>query len=142
MRLGASSFFLGSTTSSTPFLWLAWIRPGSTVAGSAMYEAGCGDTGPGDPSGNERVVAFQLDEEVNLELRWTQFAGSDHVFAISLEEGDTCDEYIVGCYDPAGDTTGSTQFNRIGPGNFMLIIDAYNPGDEGQVDVTLEATPI
>ncbi|MBN2801927.1 MAG: hypothetical protein JXR91_02415, partial [Deltaproteobacteria bacterium] len=106
-----------------------------TTNGSSMYSTGCGE----EISGKEVVIAFQLQQQANVELQWKQDGLSDHVFGISKESGDACDASMTGCYDPAGEITGSTTFNRMNPGNYMLIVDAFSPGDEGKVDVTIIA---
>jgi hypothetical protein len=106
----------------------------NTSNGTQMFEAGCA----GD-SGRERVVAFQLSQEVDLTLSWTQ--SGDHVLALNEEGGGECDEHPVSCHDPAGQPTGSTVFQRVAAGAYLILIDAYDPGDEGDVDVTLHATP-
>jgi hypothetical protein len=56
------------------------------------------------------------------------------------EQGGACTANPVSCFDPGGVATGSHTFARVGPGDFVLIVDAYNPGDEGGADFVLTGT--
>ncbi|MCP4676644.1 MAG: hypothetical protein GY854_14245 [Deltaproteobacteria bacterium] len=102
-----------------------------TTAGINAYEAGCGGE-----SGNEIVIGFSLDQQRNVTLEWSNQVG-DHVFGIFEDRGGSCDSSQVDCYDPFGATDGSITFNRIAAGNYVLIVDAYDPGAEGSIDLVL-----
>jgi len=103
----------------------------NTASGMDVYEAGCGGE-----SGGEIVVGFSLDQQRNVTLEWNNQVG-DHVFGIFEDLGGDCDSSQVDCYDPFGATNGSITFNRIAAGNYVLIVDAYDPGMEGSVDLVL-----
>jgi hypothetical protein len=104
----------------------------NTNSGTEYYEPGC--TGI---SGRERVIAFSLDQESDVTLDWTQ--SGDHVFGLMFEGGGACDENQAACYDPYRAPAGSTTFNRLAAGDYILIVDAHDPGGEGFVKVDLTA---
>jgi cysteine-rich repeat protein len=105
-----------------------------TTTGNAIFEAGCAGQ-----SGQERVVAFGLADPADLELTWSQ--SGDHVLSLLLEDGGDCDETPIQCHDPTGAATGTVSFPRLQPGNYLILVDAYDPGDEGQVSLNLTALP-
>jgi cysteine-rich repeat protein len=118
---------------------LGLLRPGvatrttvNTRAGSRMFDAGCAE----EPSGLERVVAFQLDGTHDIRVGWDQTG--DHVIALNREDGGTCDEHPISCHDPTALPTGTVDFRRLRAGTYLLLIDAQEPGDEGVVDLTIE----
>jgi hypothetical protein len=103
------------------------------TAGSLdIYRAGCA----GDPSGNERIVAFSLDGTRDVTLGWNQTG--DHVFALANEAGGECDEHQISCHDPTGSTTGSVDWRRLPAGNYLVIVEAHSPTNEGSVDLTID----
>jgi hypothetical protein len=119
---------------------LGLLRPGTvartrldTRAGSRMFTAGCA----GDPSGLERVVAFQLDAEHDVRVTWDQTG--DHVIALMREDGGNCDEHPISCHDPTATPVGSVDFRRLPAGTYLIMADAHDPGDEGTVVLTVEA---
>ncbi|MCU0663415.1 MAG: hypothetical protein MUC50_13945, partial [Myxococcota bacterium] len=118
---------LGILSKTTPL-----SRSGSTLAGSAIFEAGCGGT-----SGNEIVYAFELDRAARVNLSFEQ--EGDHVFGLFSEQGGDCDANQVGCLDPGGEESGTTSFARLAAGNYLLIVDAYDPGLEGAFQFSLNA---
>jgi cysteine-rich repeat protein len=117
---------LGALRTGTTASWM-----GSTTMGTAIYRAGCAAS----VSGRERVVAFQVTSTVDLEVGWTQTG--DHVLGLYREAGGACDETPFACHDPAGATTGITTFRRLDPGNYVMIVDAHDPGEEGTVSLRL-----
>ncbi len=104
----------------------------NTRSGSRMYDAGCA----GEPSGLERVVAFQLRDERNITVSWDQTG--DHVIALLREDGGTCDEHPISCHDPMGAPVGSVDFSRLAAGTYLIMVDAHDPRDEGTVEVDIE----
>jgi len=116
---------------------LGLLQPGDSIAlagdigaGSDIYEVGCGGE-----SGRERVISFSLDSQQTVVLKYKQ--EGDHVFGLYEELGGDCDANMVDCHDPEGSSTGKATFTRVGPGNFLIIVDAYEPGTEGVVQGTL-----
>jgi len=104
----------------------------NTVAAMDIYEAGCA----GSPTGNERVVAFELDGTRDVTLSWSQTG--DHVMALMEEAGGECDEHQISCHDPTGATTGAVDWRRLAAGTYLVMVDAYAPGDEGSVSLTID----
>ncbi|HJL16005.1 MAG TPA: DUF4215 domain-containing protein [Sandaracinaceae bacterium LLY-WYZ-13_1] len=111
----------------------AVMRTFDTTGGTDRNRAACA----GDPSGREHVLAFQLDRTADVEASWSQ--AGDHVLGLFSELGGNCDENPVACHDPVGMASGSTTFPRLGPGRYVLVVDAHDPGDEGRVTLTLSA---
>jgi cysteine-rich repeat protein len=105
----------------------------TTLGALEIYDAGCA----GDPTGSERVVAFRLGSTRDVTLSWSQTG--DHVFALMEEGGGECDDHQISCHDPTGSTTGSVTWRRLAAGSYLVMVDAYGPGDEGSVSLTLEA---
>jgi hypothetical protein len=101
-----------------------------TASGTDIYQVDCGGGG-----GRERVIAFELTGAADLELQWEQTG--DHVFGLFEERGGACDTTLVSCFDPFGDADGITVFPRLQPAPYLLIVDAFDPGDEGSVTVWL-----
>ncbi len=106
----------------------------NTSLGGSVFEAGCSGQ-----SGAEVVVGFTLPTDANVQLDFTQTG--DHVFELGEEGGSRCDDYPVSCYDPVGVSSGSHTFARLTAGNYVILSDAYDPGDEGMVDLTLQILP-
>ncbi|MFH1438377.1 MAG: hypothetical protein ABIJ56_21895, partial [Pseudomonadota bacterium] len=106
-----------------------------TSGGSSLYEPGC--TGL---SGRERVIRFRVDaDRSTVVLSYSQTG--DHVFGVFDDAGGECDEYQVTCYDPMGSPFGSTSFTRMSAGEYILIVDAHDPGTESPVTVSLSIAP-
>ena len=84
-----------------------------------------------------RDVEQAVLTEAGLELSWSQTG--DHVFGLFREYGGACDTTLLACFDPTGEQNGTTSFPRLQPGFYLLIVDAFDPGDEGQL--TLWLTP-
>ncbi|MDY0000335.1 MAG: DUF4215 domain-containing protein, partial [Polyangia bacterium] len=103
-----------------------------TTTGTEVFEAGCGGT-----SGAEIILAFQLSATADLDLGWSQ--SGDHVFSLLRESGGDCDESPIACYDPVGAASGSTTFPRLSAGSYLILVDAFDPGDEGLVNLILTA---
>lgn len=103
-----------------------------TTLGSEMFDAGCAS----EPSGRERVIAFQLDGTSDITVSWDQTG--DHVIALLREDGGECDEHQIACHDPTAAPVGSVDFPRLSAGSYLLMVDAHDPGDEGRVDITIE----
>jgi hypothetical protein len=118
---------------------LGTLRRGSTLTGVAdtvgapdLYEAGCAGE-----SGGERVLGFNLAAMADVDLSFDQMG--DHVYALYAEVGGFCDETPVACHDPASMPSGMTTFRRLAAGSYLLVVDAFDPGDEGTATVRLTA---
>ena len=109
------------------------MRTFDTRIGTSRNRAACA----GPMSGSEHVIAFNLTSSATLDVGWSQ--AGDHVFGLFQELGGNCDEHPVACHDPVGAGMGSTSFPRLAPGNYVMVIDAHDPGDEGRVTLTLSA---
>ena len=109
------------------------MRTFDTRIGTSRNRAACA----GPMSGSEHVIAFNLTSSATLDVGWSQTG--DHVFGLFQELGGNCDEHPVACHDPVGAGMGSTSFPRLAPGNYVMVIDAHDPGDEGRVTLTLSA---
>jgi hypothetical protein len=102
----------------------------STNIGNNAFAASCAGQ-----SGNERVIAFSIPQQMDIDLQWMQ--SGDHVFGLYEEDGGNCDETPVSCFDPVGSASGSTTFPRVPPGDYLILLDAVDPGDEGSVTFRL-----
>jgi len=102
----------------------------STNIGTNAFEASCANQ-----SGNERVIAFSIPQQMDIDLQWMQTG--DHVIGLYEEAGGNCDETPVACFDPVGSPSGSTTFPRVPPGDYLILLDAVDPGDEGSVTLRL-----
>ncbi|MEM9194711.1 MAG: DUF4215 domain-containing protein [Myxococcota bacterium] len=107
----------------------------NTTAGTSIFRASCA----GPASGREQVIAFNLPTAADLDLSWTQ--SGDHVFGLFRELGGDCDENPFSCHDPVGAITGTNTFTRVPAGDYLMIVDAHDPGDEGMVNFSLRARP-
>jgi cysteine-rich repeat protein len=107
----------------------------NTAAGTNVFRAGCSGA-----SGREQVLAFQLTGSADLELGWSQ--AGDHVFSLLRESGGDCDDSPIACFDPTGASTGTTTFPRLSAGSYLMMVDAFAPGDEGLVNLILTALPV
>jgi hypothetical protein len=104
-----------------------------TTTGTDLYH----DCGKGN--GKEKIVRFTLSQPMALGLDCTD-SGS-HTFKISqqLMPLDKCDEHDVsGCADPETLPFGcGFSFPNLQPGTYNMIVEAFQPGDEGKVSLSL-----
>ena len=104
----------------------------NTTAGADLYQAACG----GGLSGLEHVTKFHIDTTSLIEFEWANQVGN-HVFVLAEEAGGACDDAPVTCTDTFGLTSGSDLLTTLTPGDYIIITDAVNPGDEGTIDLTI-----
>jgi hypothetical protein len=87
------------------------------------------------------VGKFDLSGNAAVTLTFTQGKGEDHVFGLfraGINQG--CGANPVGCYDPKGTLSGSNTFTNLGPGEYYVITQPFEPKGQGPVTVTL-STP-
>jgi len=142
-------FGVGNCTGSvcTPDLNAGAFSPGSnpvspgtvqtlmidTTTGKDLYQTDCGK---GD--GKEKVVRLTLTQPMSLGIDCTE-TGS-HVFELArqLQPLDACNANSVNCADPEVLPFGcSFVMPNLQPGTYNLIVQAFQPGSEGTVTLTL-----
>ena len=74
-------------------------------------------------------------QQLDIDVQWSQTG--DHVIALYEESGSNCDDAPISCFDPVGAAVGSTTFSRVPPGDYLILLDAVSPGDEGNVTLRL-----
>jgi hypothetical protein len=106
-----------------------------TRGGSRLYAPGCTGT-----SGRERVIRFRIARN-NTTAIFDYTQTGDHVFGVFFDAGGECDVYQVTCHDPIGSAFGSFRITRMNAGDYILIIDAHDPGGEGTASVAMYTAP-
>jgi hypothetical protein len=103
---------------------------------------------------NDQTVPCALGggKDVVIEVTLTQISGlefqcfdtGDHVFGLFAagDPRDPCDKNIENCADPnIGPLTCNFIMPNLQPGKYYLVVEAFKPGNEGLVGLTLSATP-
>jgi hypothetical protein len=106
-----------------------------TTTGKNLYQTDCSH---GD--GKEKVVRLNLTAPMSLGINCTE-TGS-HVFQLSrqLQPLDACNANSLNCADPEVLPFGcSFAIPNLQPGTYNLIVQAFQPGSEGSVTLTLSA---
>jgi hypothetical protein len=109
-----------------------------TTMGRDLYQTVCAR---GD--GKEQVIRFTATQQMGLGIFCTQPTGSQ-VFELSQQIGplDACNAHVVNCADPNVIPFGcSFVMPSLQPGTYNLIVDAFQMGSEGTVDLQLTGVP-
>jgi hypothetical protein len=133
-----------SATACVPDVVLGQLSVGTSLTqhidvttGSDLYQTRCGRG-----NGKEKVLRFTATEPLGLGVSCTQ-TGSQ-VLQLSQQIGplDACNANYMNCADPSSIPFGC---NFVMPGlqvgDFNLIVDAFQMGSEGTVDITLTGIP-
>jgi hypothetical protein len=103
------------------------------TSGSDLYQTTCSK---GD--GREKVIRFTTSVAMGLGIQCTE-TGSQ-VFELSQKLGplDACNAHPLNCADPSIIPFGCNfVMPELQPGTYYLIVDAFQMGTEGSVDLTL-----
>src|SRR4029077_11604819 len=104
-----------------------------TRNGGTFYQTECSRG-----NGREQVIRLTLTEPLELDFDCTD-SGS-HVLELSLQQSalDACNEHPVSCVDPAA-LPFKCGFGIPGlqPGTYNLIVQAFQAGNEGIVNLNL-----
>ena len=128
--MNAGSFTAGPTPATPGTIQMLTI---DTTTGKNLYQTDCGR---GD--GKEKVVRLTLTQPMSLGIDCSE-TGS-HVFELSrqLQPLDACNANSVNCADPEVLPFGcSFAIPNLQPGTYNLIVQAFQPGSEGTVKLTL-----
>jgi hypothetical protein len=105
-----------------------------TQGGSDLYETSCSRG-----NGKEKILKLSLTEPMALSIDCSD-TGS-HVLALSqeLQPLDACDAHEVDCADPQILPFGcGFAIPDLQPGNYYLVVQAFQAGDEGTVVLSLD----
>jgi hypothetical protein len=128
--VNAGSFTAGPTPATPGTIQMLTI---DTTTGKDLYQTDCGR---GD--GKEKIVRLTLTQPMSLGIDCSE-TGS-HVFELSrqLQPLDACNANSVNCADPEVLPFGcSFAIPNLQPGTYNLIVQAFQPGSEGTVMLTL-----
>jgi hypothetical protein len=121
MNLG--SFSWGSTVTTVV----------NTAGGATRYKTTCSKGG-----GGEVVLRLTLTQPMALGVDCTQSGSNVIELTQQLAALDACDANAAGCADPVVLPFGcGYDIPDLQPGEYNLIVQAYQPGDEGKVVLTL-----
>ncbi|HXU04363.1 MAG TPA: hypothetical protein VN903_25555 [Polyangia bacterium] len=104
-----------------------------TRGGTTLYPTSCSRG-----NGKERVLRVNLTQPMSLSHDCMD--GGSHVLALAqqLQPLDACDEHEVVCVDPSVLPFGcGYSIPELQPGNYNVIIQAFQAGSEGTVTLTL-----
>ncbi|MCK5799143.1 MAG: hypothetical protein KAI47_18245, partial [Deltaproteobacteria bacterium] len=93
--------------------------------------------------GKDRVVEVQLTEVSGLRVSAFQFFG-DQVLGLYAAGAprDPCDKNEINCADlKTGSLGGNFIFPNLQPGKYYVVVEAFQPGKEGKMQLSLSATP-
>jgi hypothetical protein len=105
-----------------------------TTTGRDLYQTTCGRG-----NGKEKVIRFTAPTPMGLGIVCTETSGSQ-VFELSqqLAPLDACNAHAINCADPEVIPFGcGFVMPGLQPGTYNLIVDAFQMGSEGSVDLTL-----
>jgi hypothetical protein len=107
-----------------------------TRGGRSLYQTTCSKG-----SGGERVIRLELTQPMALAIDCSD-QGS-HVLELSQQIAplDLCDAHSLGCADPTVLPFGcGYSIPDLQPGQYNLIVQAFQAGDEGSVSIALTGT--
>jgi hypothetical protein len=105
----------------------------NTEGGNDLYETSCSRG-----NGKEQVVKLSLTEPMALSIDCTDTGSNVLALSQELEPLDACDEHEVECADPQILPFGcGFAFPGLQPGNYYLIVQAFQSGEEGTVRLSL-----
>jgi hypothetical protein len=103
------------------------------AAGRDLYHTSCGR---GD--GKEQVVRLTITQPMTLGLDCTEMGSQVFQLAQQLNPLDACDANLVNCGDPEVLPFGcSYGIPNLQPGTYNLIVEGFQSGTEGSVELTL-----
>jgi hypothetical protein len=103
----------------------------STVGATASYST-CAT-----PGGAARVASFNLPEQADLRVDFSQPQGAAHVVALyRAGVGQACDQNVVDCLHAGDQRTATQTYTRLAAGHYWLIVQSY-AGAAGATNVTL-----
>jgi hypothetical protein len=105
--------------------------------GKDVYQTECGR---GD--GKEKVVRITLTAPMTLGLSCTETGSQVFELSKQLNPLDTCNANVISCADPEVLSFGcGFGIPNLQPGVYNLIVDAFQAGTEGTVNLTLTGQP-
>jgi hypothetical protein len=105
-----------------------------TTSGMSLYQTSCSRG-----NGKERVVRLSLTQPEALGISCTDTGSHVLELAQQLQPLDMCNANEIGCADPATLPFGcGYSIPGLQPGNYYLIVQAFQAGDEGVVQLTLD----
>jgi Putative metal-binding motif len=105
----------------------------NTQTGLNLYETTCSRG-----NGKEQVLKLSLTEPMALSIDCTDTGSNVLALSQELEPLDACDAHEVDCADPQILPFGcGFAFPGLQPGNYYLIVQAFQAGEEGTVALTL-----
>lgn len=93
--------------------------------------------------GKDEVVGIELTAVSGLRVTCQQFGGDQvlGLFAAGAPR-DPCDMTPINCADPKTGSLGCDFiFPNLQPGKYYLVVEAFQPGNEGSMQLSLSATP-
>ena len=105
-----------------------------TAGGNDLYQTSCSHG-----NGKERVLKLSLTEPMALSIDCTDTGSNVLALSQELEPLDACDAHEIDCADPHVLPFGcGFAFPDLQPGNYYLIVQAFQAGEEGSVTLRLE----
>ncbi len=121
--LNVGNFMIGSMASATL----------NTQTGMDLYKTTCGKG-----NGKERVVRLNITQPMALGFSCTQTGSHVLQLAQQLQPLDACDAHNFNCADPAILPFGCNfAMPSIQPGQYNVIVEAFQSGQEGTVNLQL-----
>jgi hypothetical protein len=129
-----------AATACVPDVNLGSLAPGLSVstsvdvtAGRDLYQTRCGRG-----NGKEKVLRFTATSPMGLGVSCTQTGSQVLELAQQIGPLDACNANVVNCADPNIVPFGCNFIMPgLQPGNYNLIVDAFQMGSEGTVNITL-----
>jgi hypothetical protein len=105
----------------------------NTLSAEDLYKTTCGKG-----NGKERVVRLNITQPMALGYNCTQTGSHVLQLAQQLQPLDPCDAHNFNCADPSVLPFGCNfAMPSIQPGRYNVIVEAFQSGQEGNVDLTL-----
>ena len=129
-----------SQTACMPGVDLGSLSPGQSVstvvdvtAGQDLYQTNCGR---GD--GKEQVLRFTATAPMGLGISCTETGSQVLELSQQIAPLDACNAHVINCANPSILSFGCNFIMPgLQPGTYNLIVDGFQSGSEGVVDLTL-----
>ncbi|MBW2733636.1 MAG: hypothetical protein JRH20_14705 [Deltaproteobacteria bacterium] len=91
--------------------------------------------------GKDAVIEIELTEVSGLAVGCSQTGDQVLGLFVAGQPRDPCDENPINCADPKTGTLGCNFiFPNLQPGKYYLVVEAFEPGAEGTMQISLAAT--